>query len=93
MSDLPPTTHRRTEAEADERARRIASIAAEGLVRCEGRPTSTPDEFVIPLAEFDGHLRECVEHLVWQGEVVITEAGDDLVVLFWDVTMGSPRAN
>lgn len=74
---------------ADDRAHRIASMAAEELIRSEGKLTSGIDEFEIPQCQADDHMRECIAHLCWHGEAA-SLAGDDgsIVVLFGDFTIG-----
>jgi hypothetical protein len=68
---------------ADDRAHRIASIAAEDLIRCEGAATSGIDEFSIPQCLVDDHMRDCIAHLCWHGAAMSfeTEAGYILVQL------------
>ena len=50
---------------ADDRAHRIATIAAEELVRTEGEATGAPDEYRIPQCQADDHMRECIEQFGW----------------------------
>ena len=78
---------------ATDRANRIASIAAEELVRTEGTPTSCPDEFSIPQCQADEHFRDCVAHLVWDGKAFATETDDGYIVIrFQDLTLWSLAA-
>ena len=75
---------------ADDRAHRIASMAAEELIRCEGEATSGIDEYAIPQCQADDHMRECIAHLVWHGEAMSEETEDGYVmVLFIDATVGA----
>lgn len=74
--------------EADERAHRIASLAAEEIIRCEGEATSGLDEYAIPQCQADDHMRECIAHLCWHGEAVSHETDDGyIVVQFGDFTL------
>ena len=75
---------------ADDRAHRIATMAAEELIRTEGEPTGEADKFLIPQCQEDDHMRECIGHLVWHGEVMSEETEDGYVmVLFIDATVGA----
>lgn len=75
---------------ADDRAHRIATMAAEELIRTEGEPTGEADKFLIPQCQADDHMRECIAHLVWHGEVMSEETEDGYVmVLFIDATVGA----
>ena len=74
---------------ADDRAHRIASMAAEELIRCEGEATSGIDEFAIPQCQADDHMRECIAHLCWHGEATSHETEDGyIVVQLGDFTVG-----
>jgi len=74
---------------ADDRAHRIATMAAEELVRTEGEPTNEADKFLIPQCQCDDHMRECIAHLVWHGEAMSEDTDDGYVmVLFGDFTVG-----
>lgn len=76
--------------EADERAHRIASIAAEELVRCEGEPTNSPDMYAIPVCQADDHMRDCIAHLCHHGLAACNETSDGyLAVQFGDFTLGA----
>lgn len=78
------------ESMADDRAHRIASAAAEELIRCEGEATNGIDEYAIPQCQADDHMRECIAHLCWHGEAVSHETDDGyIVVLFGDFTIGA----
>lgn len=75
---------------ADDRAHRIATIAAEELVRTEGEATGAPDEYRIPQCQADDHMRECIDHLRWSGEAVSFETEDgQIVVQIGDYTLES----
>lgn len=75
---------------ADDRAHRIASVAAEELIRCEGEATSGIDEFAIPQCQADDHIRECIAHLCWCGEAASHETDEGyIVVQFGDFTIGA----
>lgn len=76
---------------ADDRASRIATIAAEELIRCEGEKTGmAADEFFIPRCQADEHMRDCIAHLVWIGEAVSHETDDGyIVVQLGDFTLAS----
>lgn len=75
---------------ADDRAHRIASIAAEDLICAEGTPTSGIDEYAIAQCQADDHLRECIAHLCWRGEAVIHETDDGyIIVQLGDFTLSS----
>ena len=74
--------------EADERAHRIASLAAEEIIRCEGEATSGIDEYAIPQCQADDHMRECIAHLCWHGEAASHETDDGyIIVQFGDYTL------
>jgi hypothetical protein len=76
--------------EADERAHRLASIAAETLLRSEGESTAMPDEYAVPLCQVDDYLADCVAHLVWHGQAVSHETADGyLLVQLGDFTIGA----
>ena len=78
------------ESMADDRAHRIASAAAEDLIRCEGEATSGIDEYAIPQCQADDHMRECIAHLCWHGEAASYETDDGyIVVQFSDLTIGA----
>lgn len=78
------------ETMADDRAHRIATMAAEELIRCEGTATSGIDEFSIPQCQADDHMRDCIAHLCWHGEAVSFETEDGhIVVQIGDYTLES----
>ncbi len=78
------------EESANERAHRIASIAAEELVRCEGQAASYPDEVLIPQCQVDDHMRDCIDHLDHAGLATSCDTSDGYVlVMFYDVTQPS----
>jgi hypothetical protein len=77
---------------AGDRAHRIATLAAEEFVRCNGMPTDTPDQFVLHGADVTDELcKDYIAHLKWVGECVTFDgdSGDELVVLLGDYTMES----
>jgi len=75
---------------ADDRAHRIATIAAEEFVRCNGLSTDTPDQFVFHGADLaDEYFQDCIAHLKWAGQCVVFEHDEELVVLLGDYTMES----
>ena len=67
---------------ADDRAYRIATIAAEDAVRCQGIATSGIDEYLILAGEEDDFMLDCIEHLRRFGEAVVYEIDDGIVVNF-----------
>ena len=78
------------ESMADDRAHRIASAAAEELIRNEGMATIGIDEYAIPQCKADDHMRDCVAHLFWHGEAVSHETDEGyIVVQFGDFTIGA----
>lgn len=79
-----------SEKMADDRAHRIATIAAEEFVRCNGFSTDTPDQFVFYGADLaDEHFHECVAHLKWVGECVVFEREEETIVQLGDYTLES----
>lgn len=77
---------------ADDRAHRIASIAAEELIRTEGYSTNGIDEYAIPQCQADNHMRECIAHLCWSGKAVSHETDEGyIVVQLGDFTSASLR--
>lgn len=75
---------------ADDRAHRIATMAAEELIRSEGTATSGIDEFSIPQCQADDHMRDCIAHLCWHGEAVSFETEDGhILVQLGDYTLES----
>jgi len=68
---------------------RIATVAAEDLIRSEGESTGAPDTFLIPQCQVDDHMRDCIAHLVWHGEAACYETEDGhIIVLLLDFTLG-----
>lgn len=92
MSELTPAEMERIRLladQADDRAHRIASIAAEELVRCEGQSTDT-DCYRIPMCQADEHFRDCLKHLEWSGQAVSFETDDGYIhVTLGDFTLSS----
>ena len=75
---------------AYDRAHRIATVAAEELIRCECEATSGIDEFAIPQCQADDHMRDCIAHLCWHGEAVSYETEDGYIVVnLGDYTLSS----
>lgn len=75
--------------QAWERTQRIASVAAEELVRDQCEHTNTADEFWIAGCQADDHMRDCIAHLVWIGRAVSHELDDGrIVVQLGDFTVG-----
>lgn len=66
---------------ADDRAHRIASIAAEEIVISEGERTSGIDEFAIPKCQADDHMIDCIAHLCWHGLAASYETDDGYIVV------------
>ncbi len=76
---------------ADERAHRIATIAAQELIQSEGERIDEADTYRIPSCQVDGHTLDCIQHLCWVGEAVIHETPDGYVIVqLGDFTPGSP---
>lgn len=76
---------------ANIRAHRLATIAAEEFVRCNGIPTDTPDQYVFHGADIaDDLFQDYIAHLKWAGQCVTFESDiDELIVLLGDYTMES----
>ena len=73
-----------------ERAKRLATTAAEEFVRCNGISTGTPDEFIFHGADLaDEYFQDCIAHLKWAGECVVFEHDEETTVLLGDYTLGS----
>ena len=82
--------HELAESMANDRAHRIASVAAEELIRCEGEATSGIDEYAIPQCQADDHMRDCIAHLCWHGEAISHENVDGYIfVQLGDFTLES----
>ena len=80
------------ESAEEDRAHRIATLAAEDFVRCNGTPTNTPDQFVLHGEDVADELcQDYIAHLKWVGGCITFDGdGDDeLVVLLGDFTLGS----
>lgn len=67
---------------AADRAIRIANIAAEDAVRCQGIATSGIDEYLIPAGEEDDFLRDCIEHLRLFGEAEVFDTNEGTFIRF-----------
>jgi hypothetical protein len=75
---------------ADDRAHRVATVAAEELIRSECQATSGIDEFAIPQCQADDHMRECIAHLCWHGQAVSYETEDGYIMVnLGDYTLSS----
>ncbi len=73
-----------------ERAKRLATNAAEEFVRCNGIPTGAPDQFVFHGADLaDEYFQDCLAHLKWAGECVVFEHDEETTVILGDYTLGS----
>jgi hypothetical protein len=78
------------EKQADDRAHRLASIAAEEFIRCNGLATGTADEFIFHGADLaDEHFQDCIAHLKWAGQCAVFEHEEETVVLLGDYSMES----
>ena len=94
MESAEARINRRAQAvqQAEERAHRIASVAAEALVRSQGLSTSRRDEYLIATVMADPHVRDCIEHLVWHGRAMSQAQArghlGHLVVQLGDFTLG-----
>lgn len=81
------STPEQRQAAAD-RAVRIASVAAEELIRTEGTATGGINEFQIPGCQVDEHTQDCIDHLVSHGEAHSYTTDDGyVVVLLGDYTL------
>lgn len=79
------------ELQADERAHRIATEAAEEFIRTECHPLGKPDAFSMPTEWLgDEHVEDCLEQLKWAGKCEVFEIGKDTGVLLGDCSMESP---
>jgi len=75
---------------ADDRAHRIATTAAEDLIRSAGESTGAADQYLIPQCQADEHMRDCIAHLVWSGEAASHETDDGYIaVILIDLTLSS----
>lgn len=93
MESTEARRHRRAQAvqQAIGRADRIASVAAEALVRSQGVSTPRRDEYLIAAVMVDPHVRDCIEHLVWHGRAMSqaqAHGSGALVVQLGDFTLG-----
>ena len=79
-----------SESQADARAYRLATEAADEFIRCNGIPTDVPDQFIITGADVtDEYAIKCIEHLKWVGGAVAFEHGEELIVMLGDYTLES----
>ena len=98
MTDLLTIPALRAQQEAQarelvlERAHRIATTAAEELIRSEGEHLGEDDTFGFALCQLDDHTRDCIGHLVATGQAAAheTEDGYMLVHLLSDDLEGLP---
>lgn len=75
---------------ADERAHRIATIAAQELIQSEGERIDEADTYRIPSCQVDGHTLDCIQHLCWVGKAVGHETPDGYVMVqLGDFMLGS----
>lgn len=78
------------ELQADERAHRMATDAAEDFIRSECRFSDNPNEFIVPPELVgDEHVEDCLAQLKWAVKCVVLENGEDTTVLLRDYSMGS----
>jgi hypothetical protein len=72
---------------ADDRAHRIATVAAEDAIRSSCTAGCGVDEFIAQLP-LDDHLHDCIVHLCWSGEAISHEAEEDgsIIVQLGDFT-------
>lgn len=76
--------------QADDRAHRIATIAAEDFVRCNGMATDVADQFVMFGQDVqDEYAFDCIQHLKHVGQCVTFDTDDGIVVQLGDYTLGS----
>lgn len=79
---------------ANDRAHRIATMAAKELIGCEGRAPNNPDEVLIPPYMADDHMLDCIAHLVQAGEAIAHKTEDGYIaVLFQDLILSSLSAD
>ena len=75
---------------ADERAHRIATIAAQELIQSEGERIDATNTYRIPSCQVDEHTLDCIQHLCWVGEAVSHETPDGYVMVqLGDFMLGS----
>lgn len=75
---------------ADERAHRIATIAAQELIQSEGQRIDEADTYRIPSCQVEEHTLDCIQHLCWVGEAASQETPDGYVMVqLGDFTLGS----
>ena len=62
---------------------RIASAAAEMLIRSEGEGVDAADQYLITPCQADDHTRDCIRHLCFEGRaaMAVLESGHWLVEL------------
>jgi hypothetical protein len=90
MSSAEKIVRQLVEKQADDRAHRLATIAAEEYIRCNGLSTDTPDEFVFHGADLAAeYFQDCVAHLKWSGQCAVFERDEETIVLLGDYSMES----
>jgi hypothetical protein len=90
MSAAEKIVRELAEKQADDRAHRLATMAADEFIRCNGLSTNTPDEFVFHGTDLsDEHFQDCVAHLKWSGQCAVFEQDEETVVLLGDYSMES----
>ena len=67
--------------QADDRAHRIATMAAEELIRTEGVTTSGIDEFEITSDLLDDHMFDCIAHLCDTGNAKSCDGMDGAIIV------------
>jgi len=78
------------EKQADDRAHRLATIAAEEFIRCNGISTDTADEFIFHGPDLAcEYFQDCVAHLRWSGQCAVFENDEETIILLGDYTMES----
>ena len=66
---------------ADDRAHRIATTAAEDLIRSEVESTGVADQYLIPQYMADERMRDCIAHLVWIGKAASLETDNGYIAV------------
>lgn len=67
--------------QALERAKRIATIAAEELVMTEGERLAEDDTYGFAACQIDEHTRDCIEHLRHHGRAAAHETDDGYLLV------------
>ena len=66
---------------AQERAQRIATVAAQEVVISEGEKQSEDDIYCFARCQLDDHMRECIEHLCFHGLATAYETAEGYVLV------------